>query len=310
MGKTMFSGISAPQLTPFYDDGEVNYEEYTRLTCFLADGGVDGIFVCGTTGEFVNLTMDERKRLLLAAKKGAGDNCRILYNVTAMNLKDIDELICWAKEYGADAVSVTPPYYHKYDSMALTDYFVKVAALAGPLPVYLYNIPSMASNAITPEVLKNVCSSCKNIRGIKDSSMDFMMFLKFQMAAPDKDFEVLTGNDAQVLTALQAGGSGAVVAMAGVYPRLCREIYDSYRRGETAKARAAQDTVLKLRELVRGTIPVVAHKEMLKMQGFCMGKSRFPLRELTEQERGQIHSVLRELSLYDEEVEHEIQGHG
>lgn len=65
----MFSGISAPQLTPFYDDGEVNYEEYTRLTRFLADGGVDGIFACGTTGEFVNLTMDERKRLLLAAKK-------------------------------------------------------------------------------------------------------------------------------------------------------------------------------------------------------------------------------------------------
>lgn len=69
MGRTLFSGISAPQLTPFYDDGEVNYGEYTRLTRYLVDGGVDGIFVCGSTGEFVNLTMEERKGLLLAAKK-------------------------------------------------------------------------------------------------------------------------------------------------------------------------------------------------------------------------------------------------
>lgn len=300
MGRTLFSGISAPQLTPFYDDGEVNYEEYTRLTRFLVDGGVDGIFVCGTTGEFVNLTVDERKGLLLAAKKGAGNNCRILYNVTAMNLKDMDKLICWAKDNGADAVSITPPYYHKYDSMALTDYFVKVSSMAEPLPVYLYNIPSMALNAITPEILAAVCSTCKNVRGIKDSSMDFMMFLKFQMVAPDEDFEVLTGNDAQVLTALLAGGNGAVIAMSGVYPRLCKKIYDSYQQGRLAEARKAQDTVMRLRELVRGTMPVVAHKEMLKMQGFSMGKSRFPLRELTKEEREQIHAVLRELSLAEE----------
>lgn len=309
MGRTLFSGISAPQLTPFYDDGEVNYEEYTRLTRYLVDGGVDGIFVCGSTGEFVNLTMEERKGLLLAAKKGAGDNCKILYNVTAMNLRDIDELVRWAKENGADAVSITPPYYHRYDNMALTDYFVKVSSMAAPLPVYLYNIPSMAQNAITPEVLKAVCSACGNVRGIKDSSMDFMMFLKFQMAAPDKEFEVLTGNDAQVLTALQAGGSGAVIAMSGVFPRLCKKIYDSYLCGELEEARQAQETVLKLRELVRGTIPVVAHKEMLKAQGFSMGKSRFPLRELTDEERGKIHAALRNLSL-EEEVKHEIQDYG
>lgn len=310
MNKTMLSGISAPQLTPFYDDGGVNYEEYTRLTRFLIDGGIDGIFVCGTTGEFVNLTIEERKGLLLAAKKGAGDKCKILYNITAMNLKDIDELICWAKENKANAVSITPPYYHKYDSIALTDYFVKVSAMAAPLPVYLYNIPSMALNAISPEVLEAVHGSCENVRGIKDSSMDFMTFLKYQMAVPDKNFEVLTGNDAQVLTALQAGGSGAVIAMAGVFPKLCKNIYDSYQHGDITGARKVQDTVLKLRELVRGTIPVVAHKEMLKMQGFHMGKSRFPLRELTEKEREQIHLVLKKLSLEGEESKYEIQNYG
>lgn len=306
MGQALLSGISAPQLTPFYDNGEVNYEEYARLSRFLSDAGLDGIFVCGTTGEFVNLTLEERKNLLVAACEGAGGRCRILYNVTAMNLKDIEELIQWAKIKGADAVSVTPPYYHKYDRIALTAYFVRISKMADPLPVYLYNIPSMTHNPIEPEVLSAVCAECANVRGIKDSSMDFMTFLRYQMAAPNRDFELLTGNDAQVLTALQAGGNGGVIAMAGVFPGLCKRICDSYRRGDLAEARRAQDIVLKLRELVRGTVPVVAHKEMLRMQGFHMGKSRFPLRELTETEREQIHAVMRNL-FAEEEGKHEIQ---
>lgn len=292
MSKTLFSGITAPQLTPFYDDGEVNYEEYTRLTRYLVAGGMDGIFVCGTTGEFVNLTMTERKNLLIAARKGAGDECKILYNVTAMNLKDIGELICWAKEHGADAVSITSPYYHSYDGNALNDYFVKVAEMAAPLPVYLYNIPVMTHNAITPEILTAVCNTCSNVKGIKDSSMDHMTFLKFQLAVPDPDFEILTGNDAQVLTALLAGGSGAVIAMAGIFPKLCKDIYDSFRCGDTSQAKKSQDMVLKLRELVRQIMPVAAHKEMLRLQGFNMGKSRFPLRELTSQEKQQIQTAL------------------
>lgn len=298
MDKTiLFSGISAPQLTPFYDDGEVNYTEYTRLTRFLAEGGVKGIFVCGTTGEFANLTIEERKRLLTAAKEGAGTECRILYNITALNLKDIEDLIAWAKQEEVDAVSITAPYYHGYDQIALTDYFIKVSEMAAPLPVYLYNIPSMVHNTISPEILEAVCGTCGNVRGIKDSSMDFMTFLKFQMAAPDKDFEILTGNDAQVLTALQAGGGGAVIALAGVFPKLCSTIYDRFQGGDLGGARMAQETILKLRDLVRGTIPVTAHKEMLRMQGFAMGKARFPFRELTETEQNKIRETVQKLGV-------------
>lgn len=298
MEKTiLFPGISAPQLTPFYDNGEVNYEEYTRLTRFLSEGGIKGIFVCGTTGEFANLTIDERKKLLKAAQKGAGPECKILYNITALNLKDVESLATWAKQEGADGVSVTAPYYHGYDKLALTDYFIRVSRLAAPLPVYLYHIPSMVHNVITPEILNDVCDACENVRGIKDSSMDFMTFLKFQMAAPDKDFEILTGNDAQVLTALQAGGGGAVIALAGVFPKLCSTIYESFQTGDLEAARNAQITVLKLRDLVRGTIPVTAHKEMLKMQGFAMGKARFPFRELTDEEKKKVRDTVCELGV-------------
>lgn len=298
MEKTaLLSGILAPQLTPFYDNGEINYEEYTRLTKFLIAGGIRGIFVCGTTGEFVNLTIEERKQLLVAARKGAGLDGKLLYNITTLNLRDMEELIVWAKEQKADAVSLTPPYYHRYDKAALVDYFVKAANMAAPLPVYLYNIPAMVQNIITPEILKEVCNVCENVRGIKDSSMDFMTFLNYQLAVSEKSFEILTGNDAQVLTALQAGGDGGVIAMAGVFPELCNSIYENYQNGNLEKAREAQNIVLKLRELVRSIIPVTAHKEMLNMQGFAMGKARFPFRDLTEEEKKKIYDTVQELEI-------------
>ena len=135
-------GISAPQLTPFREDGSINYGEYTRLTQFITDAGVHGVFVCGTTGEFVNLTLEERKRLLTAAVEGAGPESCILFNTTAMNLADMKELFDWARHEGAHAASVTAPYYHSYDAETLTAYFRKAAELAEGMPLYLYNMPA------------------------------------------------------------------------------------------------------------------------------------------------------------------------
>lgn len=295
--KQLFCGISAPQLTPFNADGSINYSEYTRLTGHIVKSGVNGIFVCGTTGEFVNLTIDERRKLLDAARAGAEPQTHLLYNITALNLTDLKTLAEHAKTHGATAVSVTPPYYHSYDETALVRYFITAARIAAPLPLYLYNIPGMAKNAITPEAMKKICAACPNVRGIKDSSMDFMTFLRFQLAAPDEDFEVITGNDAQVLTALQAGGNGAVVAIASVFPDLCCQISRRFAAGDLQGAREAQSTVLELRELARSVMPIMAHKEMLRLQGFEMGPARFPMRDLTQEERERIKQCLQRAKL-------------
>lgn len=114
--------------------------------------------------------------------------------------------------------------------------------------------------------------------------MDFMTFLQFQAVAPDPDFEIIMGNDAQVLTALQSGGHGGVIAMANVFPSLCVSIVENYQAGNLQEAQDAQRKVMRLRELVRSIMPIMSHKEILKMQGFEMGPARFPLRDLNEKE--------------------------
>lgn len=279
-------GISAPQLTPFHTDGSINYEEYTRLTQFITDAGVRGVFVCGTSGEFINLTLEERKKLLTAAIRGAKADTCILFNTTAMDLADMADLFDWARSEGAHAASVTAPYYHPYDEAALVAYFQEASRLSGSLPLYLYNIPGMTHNPITPGVMQQVCNTCPNVVGLKDSSMDFITFQEFQCLDLPEGFELITGNDAQVLPVLQAGGDGGIVAMAGVYPALCQRLWDYYQEDDLQSARQIQKCLLQLRGLVRRVMPIMAHKKMLEMQGFHMGPPRFPFRALsTEEER-------------------------
>lgn len=290
-------GITAPVLTPFRQDGTINYEEYERLNRFITENGVDGVFVCGTTGEFVNLTIQERKRLLSAAMESIKPGTNVLFNATAMNLEDTKELLDWSATCGASAVSFTAPYYNRYDEKALISYFQKTAQLAGEQTVYLYNMVGMTHNPITPAVLKAVVKSCPNVRGIKDSSMDFMVLLNYQCVIEDDSFEIITGNDAQVLTALQAGAAGGVIAVASVFPSLCAEIWDKYQKGDLEGSREAQTKVLKLRELFRAVMPVMSHKKALELQGFQMGPARFPFRDLTEEESSRVETTIRGLGL-------------
>ncbi|WP_024295149.1 dihydrodipicolinate synthase family protein [Lacrimispora indolis] len=292
-------GISAPVLTPFYENGKVNTTEYTRLIEYIAGSGIKGIFVGGTSGEFVNLRIEERKNLLLAAKEGVRKETTLLFNVTSMNEQELFSLIEWAKKKGADAVSVTAPYYHKYDEKALCQYFEKVANIAEGLPVYLYNMSGMTNNPITAKMLKEVSERCTNICGIKDSSMDFMTLLNYQAVIEREDFEVITGNDAQVLSALFAGAAGGIIAIASVYPELTLEIWNGYRNGDLEGARRAQKTVLQIRELFRSIMPTITHKEALKLKGFDMGPARFPFRDLGEEEKLCLEKGLEKLGVFE-----------
>lgn len=107
MKKVTLQGISAPVLTPFYENGGVNTEEYMRLIRLITKSGIKGIFVGGTSGEFINLRIEEREALLEAAREAVEEDTTLLFNVTAMNEHDLHRLMEYAKQKGADAVSVT-----------------------------------------------------------------------------------------------------------------------------------------------------------------------------------------------------------
>lgn len=295
MKRVTLAGISAPVQTPFKEDGTVNLKEYTRLIRYISENGVQGVFVGGTSGEFINLRTEEREQLLLAAKEGVEKDTTVLFNVTAMNEAELVRLMDGAKKYQADAVSVTAPYYHRYDQTALIQYFRKVCEIAEGMPVYFYNMSGMTNNPITVNVLKAVKETCPNLYGIKDSSMDFMTLLDYEVFVGQEKFEIITGNDAQVLSALQSGAAGGIIATASVFPKLAVKIWSAYKENDMEEAWRAQRTILQIRDLFRSVMPIGAHKEALKIQGYQMGPMRFPFRDLTEEERSKIKNKLYEL---------------
>lgn len=289
-------GIFAAIVTPYREDGAVDLSSVRRLTRYLLSEGVDGILICGTTGEFPVLTQTERQDIAETVSDEMGPAGKLLVNISSMLQSEAASLIRHAKTIRADGISVVAPWYYKFDQEALFRYFVWVAEQAGELPVYLYNIPANAKNPISPALLKRLTLACPNVHGIKDSSMDFMTYTDYQREM-GPGFTVLTGNDAQILPALQAGGAGAVVATAGVFPALAKGIYDDFMAGRLEQAREKQRKIYGFRDLCRSVMPGMAHKKALELLGFSMGPPRLPFRELDPAETGIMRQGLQDLGL-------------
>ena len=154
----------------------------------------------------------------------------------------------------------------------------------------------MTGNAISADMLNELCGICKNLRGIKDSSMDFTNLEELKLSVP-ADFEVITGNDADILASLHIGCNGAIVALANSYPELCVGVYESFKAGDFDRAWAYQKDLIRLRAVCRATVPVMAHKYLTSLRGLDMGAAHFPMRELTVEEKKSIKDVALSITL-------------
>jgi len=288
--KAILSGINAPLLTPMKDN-KVDYETYGKLASYIIDASITGLLVCGSTGECANLSCEEKRNLLSVCKDSIGKRASIAFNATELNPSNMKENIEYAKKLGVSAISCTTPYYFKYGPKALIEYFKWVSSIAEELPVFVYNIPSNTGCPITPDILKAIAESCPNVVGIKDSSMDFMNLLEYSLALKGRPFEFITGNDAQIVSSLEHGATGAIVAFAGVFPKLCASIYQNYLEGNSAKANELQDIIIDFRGAARKIRPIASHKYLLKLNGFDVGPARFPILPLDNSEKKLLESI-------------------
>lgn len=286
---TYFDGITVPTLVPCGSDGRMDEDAFCRHIRFLESAGISGLFVGGTTGEFINYASAERQRQLALAVQCAG-KMRVLYNITSMNEREMARHIRFAAEHGVGCVSVTAPYYHKYDRAALMAFFSRVSCMTEGMALFIYNMPDMTGNPVQPDMLEELTEKCPNLRGIKDSSMSFTNLQELFFRAPE-GFEVITGNDAEILASLQLGCKGVIVALANVYPEFCLGVYESFRAGDLNKARRYQRELIRLRCVCRSVMPIMSHKYLLQLRGQPMGPAHFPLRELTAEEKARLQAA-------------------
>lgn len=294
MGYKKFEGIIVATVTPFTADGKVNINELGRLTNFLIEKGVHGLFPCGSTGEGILLSAAERKTVAEVTLWEAAGRVPVVVHTGSVNLNEAIDLTIHASDIGADGAALIPPYYYGIDDEAIFRYYSAVAESVPDFPLYIYNIPVNVKNPVSPGLLARLKSRCSNIVGVKDSSMDFMNFINYRQALPD-DFCILMGNDAQIYASLLMGGSGAVAATAAVFPEPVVEIYEGLKAGDRERALRAQDVVVKLRAVFRSYPPIAPYKKALEFRGMDGGAPREPLRPMTPEEvkklRGELEAI-------------------
>ena len=228
-------GIIPPILTPLTDQGQFDPEGMDRLVEHIISGGVSGLFALGTTGEAAALGIETRKRVLEHICRAASGRVPVLAGVSDTALPDVTAYANHAAEAGAGAVVVLPPYYLPVNQAELFDFFAAVAA-ASPLPVFIYNIPSIVRVEIEPETVARL-ADIENIVGIKDSSGNLDYFARIADASKDRtDWTRLVGIELDLVAAVEHGADGCVGAGANVWPKNLVDVYESAAAGKSADA--------------------------------------------------------------------------
>lgn len=215
-----FEGVLCPVVSPF-EDGEIDETALSRLTEFILSNGIDGVFPCGSTGEFASLTPEERQRAIEIVSRSAGD-APVIAAAAGTSISETLARIDDADEVGADAAAVVAPYFHSANQPEGTRQFFQAVADQTSLPLFLYNIPMHVGSGISAETV-SVLAEHDSIRGMKDTSGDFSYFLAVGRLTPD-EFLLFQGLDTLLVPALRTGANGGVHALANVIPEVFAEM--------------------------------------------------------------------------------------
>jgi len=285
------SGVFIPTATPFDDAGELDLEAFrTNLATWLSYP-LRGLVVGGSTGEAVLLDEEERTRLLATAREALGERL-LIAGTGAESRRATLRLTRTAAARGADAVLVQPPaFYRGAMSPEATAEHYRALADESPVPVIVYQVPLKMSTLDMPNDMVAELSSHPNIVGIKDSrgKLDLVEDL---VRRCEPGFQVLVGNGALLLQALQSGALGGILGVANLMPGPCTTIASAYAAGDLERAREVQSNVAPVHIGIIGGMGVPGVKGALDLLGYRGGAPRPPLRPLPAPVLDELRAVL------------------
>lgn len=284
-------GLMVPAVSTFDARGELDRKAFeSNLDAHVAHG-VDGVLVAGSSGESALLDDQERRSLLTWARERVPSSKWLLAGVGSESTRQTVSRIHDAKAIGATAALVVSPHYYlkRMTEGALLAHFRAVAD-ASPLPVLLYNIPVYAHVVLSPAFVHEMAQH-ENVIGMKDSAGNLPIFKQY-LEAQNAGFKVLTGSGATVVPALQAGASGAILAIALYAGLAVRMMFDATRAGHADDAIAMQARLAPIATDIGGALGPAGIKAAMTMVGLHGGVPRSPLLPLSDDERAIVHARL------------------
>jgi len=278
-------------VTPFNQEGEVDYEQAKRLALALLDSGSEGLVVVGTTGESPTLIRDEELRLFAEVKSAVGERGLVVAGTGSNSTTEAMEATKAAERVGVDACLLVVPYYNKPSQEGLYQHFRTIAESTS-LPCILYNVPSRTVVSLSADTIIRL-SRIDNIIGLKEASGNLEQVAQVINGVRD-DFLVWSGNDSDTLPILALGGYGVISVASHLVGNQIKKMIDSFMIGDTSIAADIHRRLLPLINALFIVANPVPTKYALNHIGFPVGSPRLPLVTPDEKTATVIRNTLKD----------------
>ena len=278
----IFKGSAVALVTPFDENGNVNFDKIKELVDFQIENGTDAIVACGTTGEASTMNDEEHLAAIKAIIDAADKRVPVIAGTGGNDTAHSIYLSQEAEKLGADALLIITPYYNKANKSGLRKHFVSIANSV-KLPIILYNVPSRTKVNIPPALVADLARNVDNIVALKEACGDLAQVAEVCRLVPD-DFAVYSGNDDSILPLLSLGGSGVISVLANVCPRETHDLVAKFFEGDIEGSRKLQLGMKPLIDALFIEVNPVPVKTAVNLLGFNVGDLRLPLAEMEEED--------------------------
>lgn len=292
---TIFEGVATALITPLNEE-QVNYDEFGRLIDWQIAEGVNGLVICGTTGESSTLSTEEHEQVIAYAVKKVAGRVPVIAGTGSNSTREAIGLTKSACEAGADAVLCVTPYYNKTTQRGLVKMYEAIAD-ASTKPVILYNVPSRTGVNIEPETYLEL-SRHPQITAIKEANGDIAKIVK-TMSLVEGSLDLYSGNDDQIVPLLAMGGKGVISVLSNVVPRKTAELCRRFFAGDFAGSRRLQYELLPLINALFSEVNPIPVKAGMAKMGFCENYLRLPLVPMDEQKAEVLYGFMRQQGCFE-----------
>ena len=285
----MFQGSFVALVTPF-KNGKIDEEALKNIIEFQVSNGTNGIVPCGTTGESATLSVEEHNQVVEITVQAVNGRIPVIAGSGSNSTGEAIKLTRHAKEVGANAALHITPYYNKPTQEGLYQHFKKIAGEVD-IPIILYNVPGRTSVNMLPETTARL-AEIKNIVGIKEATGNLQQISETIKLCGD-NFSVISGDDANTLPIIAAGGNGVISVTANIAPEKISALCKSCLEGNFSDARKLHYELLDLNNIMFIETSPVPVKTSLSLMGKITGELRLPLTPLSESSLSKLKILLK-----------------
>jgi len=282
-------------VTPFTREGDLDVEALRTCVRFWVENGVSGLVPCGSNGEAPYLSREERSKVIDVVVDEVNGRIPVIAGTGSLSTQETINLTRDAKNLGADAALIVTPFYFKLTDREVIAHYRAVLDSVD-MPIVLYNVPKFTGFSLDPVVIHQLARENGQVVGVKDSSGKIDNITKIIMLVGSR-VSVLAGAADIALSSFSLGGKGAVLAVANVFPAVCKRLYETFRNDKLEEANRLQESITLADDLlVRRNNQLSAIKEALNAEGLPAGYPRRPALALEGEEKTAVREFVKTMS--------------